>query len=356
MTPTRGEGAGDREVEFVLEETDGPEVELSLNTPGGELLGRWMFRGAGPGRASVAIDWLAAPTDAVTMTSAGRRLAPECLEWRAGTVVRPDMEVRVSSAGPTRVMPVRVTDARALERYYSQESHQDEYVVQHPFFLAFHAARLRTLGRLFRKNIRPGSRVLDVGSGYSMFFLITTDWPFEVTCCDLDAAAMEKMRGLVPGWDWVVADAAALPWDDASFDTVYAGEIIEHVGDPAAALAEWRRVLKAGGTLIITTPNGARLLARANRARAPVHPEHVREFDLGELTELLGASGFEVRKVTGIYLELGLNWYRPPGRRVDMLVSLTSDPRLEPLYRPFMFLGRIAPSLAYDLVAVCTRR
>src|SRR5450756_2998855 len=88
-----------------------------------------------------------------------------------------------------------------------------------------------------RDSIRPGSRVLDVGSGYSIFFLVGTDWDFDIHCCDLDSAAMEKMRSLVPGWDWVVADALSLPWADDHFDVVYAGEIIEHLPGPEEALA-----------------------------------------------------------------------------------------------------------------------
>ena len=75
-------------------------------------------------------------------------------------------------------------------------------MVEHPFFESFHQGRLRFLGSLFRGYIEPGSRVLDVGSGYGIFFLISADyWEFDITCCDLDVAAMEKMRGLEPSVD-----------------------------------------------------------------------------------------------------------------------------------------------------------
>lgn len=346
----RGAGEGSTSVEVELGEADAPEVEVRLTTAARDLVCAWRFRGTRAGPARLEVDWLKEPCPELRMSAEGEELASECLERRPDTIVRPEMELAVGGAG--RVLPVRVTQAAALERYYGTESHQDEYVVQHPFFLAFHEARLRVLGRLFRA-IQPGSRVLDVGSGYSIFFLITTGWPFPVTCCDLDAAAMEKMKGLVPEWDWRVADAAALPFDDSSFDTLFAGEIIEHVGDPLAALAEWRRVLAPGGRLILTTPNSRRLLARANRAAMPVHPEHIEEFDPAGLRAVLRSAGFAVEKLTGIYLELGLNWYRHAGKRVDMLVSLAGDPRLKPLYRPFMGLGRLAPAFAYDLVAVC---
>ncbi len=339
-----------------VEVPGGGGLEVSIWTPAGERLGSWSFPEAPPGDATVLVDWRADGPGVLTLETPGALLSPAGGERDTGVVVRPDMELRLKAGGVSRTLAVHVSDTAALEKYYQQESHQDEYVVEHPFFHAFHEARLRTLGAIFRKYISPGSRVLDVGSGYSIFFLITTDWPYDMTCCDLDSAAMDKMRGLVPGWEWVVADAADLPWDDASFDAVYAGEIIEHVPDTGAALAEWRRVLAPGGTLILSTPNRDRLLARANRSEIPVHPEHVREMNLPELRGALSSHGFEVLRTTGIYLELALNWYRPPGLRVDMLVSLAGEPRHKPLYRPFMWMGRLAPRRAFDLVAVCRRK
>ncbi len=52
------------------------------------------------------------------------------------------------------------------------------------------------------------------------------------------------------------ADAAHLPFADASFDTVVAMHMMYHVADQAAAIAEMARVLKPGGSLAVTT-NGA---------------------------------------------------------------------------------------------------
>ncbi|MFH1150987.1 MAG: class I SAM-dependent methyltransferase [Actinomycetota bacterium] len=322
-----------------------------------EELGRWVFCEPAGGAATVFLDWSAPGAEMLSLASS-EGTAPSLVESSRedGVPVRPRMLVEVRCGGERLEFPIQVTDTRALEEYYASESHQDAYVVEHPFFHSFHQARLRTMGKLFRKHIPPGSRVLDVGSGYSIFFLITTDWDYEITCCDLDAAAMEKMRGLVPNWRWLVSDAVTLPFEDGSFDSVYAGEIIEHVPEAASALSEWTRVLKGGGTLILTTPNRDRLLARANRRAAPVHPEHVREFTLGELRGMLAADDLVVVSATGIYLEWMLNWYRPAGLRVDMLVSLFSRPVYSPIYRASMWMGRLAPGRAFDLVMVCRKK
>jgi SAM-dependent methyltransferase len=52
----------------------------------------------------------------------------------------------------------------------------------------------------------------------------------------------------------VTADVQALPFRAAAFDAVKATELLEHVPDVAAALAECRRVLKPGGHVVITAP------------------------------------------------------------------------------------------------------
>lgn len=364
MTGPAAASSGVSSVRFDLPEWPGigEGVEVSVACAGVDgpdgLIGRWVFVGASPGPASVRIDWLDGGEGAVSLSHDSDRGQPELssASHLEGPVVRPEMVVRVA-CGPSSIeLPLKVTSTEVLEGYYQGESHQDEYVVQHPFFLSFHKARLRELGRIFKRDIRPGSRVLDVGSGYSIFFLISRDWDFDITCCDLDSAAMMKMRDICPEFTWLVSDATHLPFDDGAFDTVYAGEIIEHVTDPMEALAEWRRVLAPGGTLIMTTPNRERLLACSNRALMPVHPEHVTEMTLGQARALLTVMGFEVKAVTGIYLELAQNWYRPPGKRVDMLISLYNKPEDEPKYFPFMWAGRLFPSRAFDLILVCKKQ
>ena len=89
------------------------------------------------------------------------------------------------------------------------------------------------------------------------------------------------------------ADATRLPFADGSFDAVIAAEILEHVPDDAAALAEVARVLRPGGTVAVTVP--AWLPERICWALSSEYHEvpggHVRIFTRAELTAKLTAAG-----------------------------------------------------------------
>ncbi len=52
----------------------------------------------------------------------------------------------------------------------------------------------------------------------------------------------------------LVSDITAIPAPDASFDAILCSEVLEHVPEPTHALDEFMRLLKPGGTLILTAP------------------------------------------------------------------------------------------------------
>ena len=52
----------------------------------------------------------------------------------------------------------------------------------------------------------------------------------------------------------IVSDITDIPVDDNSFDAILCTEVLEHVPDAVAALKEFERVIKPGGTLLITAP------------------------------------------------------------------------------------------------------
>ncbi|HEX8845852.1 MAG TPA: glycosyltransferase [Pyrinomonadaceae bacterium] len=103
-------------------------------------------------------------------------------------------------------------------------------------------------------------------------------------------------------------EADAFPYEDETFDVVLFCEIIEHLlSDPVQALVEIRRVLKAGGTLVLTTPNVVRLenvrkMIAGENIYDPYsgygpYGRHNREYTQKDLFSLLSANGFSVRNM-----------------------------------------------------------
>lgn len=98
-----------------------------------------------------------------------------------------------------------------------------------------------------------GWRALDIACGTGEISRVLTGLGAEVTAIDFSepmlAIAREKLAGLC--WQGMLADAEALhPLASASFDLAVTRHLAWTLTEPAAAYAEWRRVLKQGGRLL----------------------------------------------------------------------------------------------------------
>ncbi len=110
--------------------------------------------------------------------------------------------------------------------------------------------------------------------------------------------------------------------EDASFDAVWAGEVIEHVLDTAAWLSELRRVLRSGGRLLLSTPDHGPLrrlvlavLPGAFERHFDPRGDHLRFYTSRSIAHLLAQFGFHEIRVRGVG---GI-----PGARATLLVSAT---------------------------------
>ncbi len=100
--------------------------------------------------------------------------------------------------------------------------------------------RLRFFSRKFTMGFRPGDLVLDVGSG-------NDPHPRADLLCDKFVQDDTEREGrLVVDRPLIGGDLEALPFKDQSIDFLITSHVLEHVADPARAIAEMQRVAKRG--------------------------------------------------------------------------------------------------------------
>jgi len=142
---------------------------------------------------------------------------------------------------------------------------------------------------LFRRYVGgPGRRVLDLGCRDGA---LTREFAAgnEVVGIDADRDALAEAQKLGIETRWADLDEP-LPFPDASFDVVVAGELLEHLRDPRQLVAEARRVLRPGGTLVASVPNAYRLKNRLRflSGRKPEDdPTHLQMFAADDVRKLL---------------------------------------------------------------------
>jgi SAM-dependent methyltransferase len=108
------------------------------------------------------------------------------------------------------------------------------------------------------ESIPSGSRILDAGAG---------ELQFKPYCSHLNYVSQDfaQYDGIGDGngiqtdkWDQskldIISDIAKIPQPDASFDAIMCIEVFEHIPHPVDVLSEFKRLLRPGGSLIITAP------------------------------------------------------------------------------------------------------
>lgn len=100
-------------------------------------------------------------------------------------------------------------------------------------------------------GIGADSSVLDVGAGTGagMRRLVELVGPAAVTAVDPSEPFVEALRARFPGVDVRLASAESLPFDDGAFDAALAQLVVNFMKDPAAGVAEMRRVTRPGGAV-----------------------------------------------------------------------------------------------------------
>jgi SAM-dependent methyltransferase len=168
-----------------------------------------------------------------------------------------------------------------------------------------------------------GERVLDLGCAAGAITHYLSTFGCDVVGVDLEPLAIERARLLFPGLRFEIADAAALPFETASFDKAVAADFVEHVDDETflRVCSEVRRVLVPDGTFAVYAPNPRHLIERLKERELLLaqNPTHIGLRDAERMRALLERAGFTVVR----------DEWRPSFFRGLRAVERVAGPRLD---------------------------
>lgn len=132
------------------------------------------------------------------------------------------------------------------------------YTSKNPTRRWLHVSRRDWITAAIRKwNTGDARRVMEVGPGSGIYLPVLAEGATEVIAADIEDAYLRRLGPIVeshPNVRLVRDDITRSSFPDDHFELILCTEVIEHIRDSAAALAEMHRLLKPGGVLILSTP------------------------------------------------------------------------------------------------------
>ncbi|MEN6549049.1 MAG: class I SAM-dependent methyltransferase [Armatimonadia bacterium] len=177
-----------------------------------------------------------------------------------------------------------------------------------PEYALWRAIELRMLGQFTLPE-----PILDLGCGDGSFASLLFGPGKDITGMDVETPLLPHARATGVYREVLDADATRLPFADGTFASILSNCVLEHIPDDAAAVREMGRVLRPGGTAVVTVPSTQlrdglytykQLLARGDTEHAE---QYRRDFDtrlqhhhyhsVDEWRELFAAAHMEVQTV-----------------------------------------------------------
>lgn len=191
----------------------------------------------------------------------------------------------------------------AIQRYWNARIHDlemtDAEVGSRAFFDdldEYRFDKLHYLPRLVDFSAFRGQRLLEVGCGIGTDLVRFARGGARVTGLDLSQTAIDLARknfeaNGVAAEELRVGNGEALPFDEGTFDVVYAHGVIQYTADPAQLVRECHRVLKPGGTGIFMVYNRLSWLNALSKVmKVPLEHEDapvLKKFSIAEFRALL---------------------------------------------------------------------
>ncbi len=200
------------------------------------------------------------------------------------------------------------------------------------------------LRRAVRRHLPPGGRVLEAGCGPGQFSVAMAARGFTAEAVDWAPRTVERLRTAAPKIRVWRGDVRRLDVPDGYYDAVYSPGVCEHFADgPQEVLRETLRVLRPGGTALVSTPCFSPLLralgpgggpGRLPRPRAGEFYQYA--FTPAELSAVLRAVGFEQVRAHPYGALATVLEFTGPGRA---LAARVPRARLRPLEAALDLLG-----------------
>ena len=202
-----------------------------------------------------------------------------------------------------------------------------------------------------------GKRVLDIGCWWGWFVRYARKRGARVVGLDCQASRVQDAVEYLQGsQDLCVADGLHLPFPADAFDVAVSIHVLEHVLPEDRMIGEYRRILKPGGTLLISVPNDRslgilpyrplRLLIRGrlgSKLPPAVHRyvrslsysdlSHHREYTRRSIGRALQASGFQVEQVWHHGIDLPYPLKGRLSQSVRQQISLSLGKAVPPVLR-----------------------
>jgi ubiquinone/menaquinone biosynthesis C-methylase UbiE len=213
----------------------------------------------------------------------------------------------------------------------------------------------------FAEEAREGIKVLEVGCGSGANIQMINDlsplaneieyYGIDISPKAIEAANNYKNKSAIKNCVFEVGDAESLKFDDSYFDIVVCTEVLEHLLNPRAALREIYRVIKIGGSSIITTPNNSniwkmisrrRLKARIEKDVEKMNPYKMRNNRYGHISTMRSKEILSICKEIGFQVE--------KAKKGSIVYGLPFYDRHQVLFALLLILDSILDRMPWNLV------
>jgi ubiquinone/menaquinone biosynthesis C-methylase UbiE len=153
-------------------------------------------------------------------------------------------------------------------------------------------------------SLVEGNLLLEIGCAEGFMTSELAGKVPHVIASDISLSYLRRAKARASCARFARLDIHNIPFDDDTFDCIVCAEVLEHTLSPFKALNEMHRVLRPGGSLVISVPNGMTLprvfihVFRRKKSMLSYTNAHLNFYDTGSLLQILEIAGFTPKLIT----------------------------------------------------------